>query len=116
MSLLWQLLDSLFPLHGRRVSLLKEVWYGQRSLAETYWIWYWLVGELVIGKGFRFIFLEWAKAIQSMFPIYLFLALVLPYSFWSLVGLFRSARRRKGFWGWAAMITSVMGLVGLVVG
>jgi hypothetical protein len=55
-------------------------------------------------------------ALAFMFPIYLFLALVLPYSFWSLVGLFRSARRRKGFWGWAAMITSVMGLVGLVLG
>ena len=97
------------------MSRLKEVWYGERSLAETWWFWNVFVGNIILAKGVMFIAVILAQAIGNVFPVYLVhVMLFLPFCVWITVGILRSAKKRGGFWGWVAIILSVISLIHVV--
>jgi hypothetical protein len=97
------------------MSRLKEVWSGQRSLVETFWIWNVLIGNFILGQGLFFICKKWAESRQSDFPLYLSAAIWFPYAFWIVVGVYRSGKKHGGFWGWVAIILSIFGAAVKVV-
>jgi hypothetical protein len=84
------------------ISYIREVWYGQRSLGETYWLWGWLVVGTVIGGAGKFLFLMLAETLRNPFPLYLYFALLLPVVVWYNVGLWRSATNNPS--GWATLV------------
>jgi hypothetical protein len=88
-----------------------EVWRGERSLTETWWIWKVLIGNLGIGVGLGFLAGVLSSVTHSSLPIYLLLAICLPYDIWTWVGCIRSAWTRQGFWGWVVIILCILGLV-----
>jgi hypothetical protein len=81
---------------------IREVWFGQRSLGETYWLWGWLVSAILVGAIGRVIFFTIATATGTKFPIYLYFALLLPVDVWHLVGQWRSATNHPS--GWATLV------------
>lgn len=97
------------------MKFVSEVWYGQRSLAQTFWLWYGLFVGLFIGGGGAVIAMMFALTTASMFPVYLIGALSLPINVWILVGLWRSATNNPGFWAVVVKISVVLGIIGLIV-
>ena len=87
-----------------------EVWRGERSLTETWWIWKVLVGTLGIGVGLGFLAGLLTSITHSSLPLYLLLAISLPYDIWIWVGCMRCAWARQGFWGWVVIILCIVGL------
>ncbi len=97
------------------MKFVSEVWYGQRSLAQTFWLWYVLFVGLFIGVGGAVIAMMFALTTASMSPAHLIGALSLPINVWILVGLWRSATNNPGFWAVAVKISVVLGIIGLIV-
>jgi len=93
------------------MNTIGEVWRGERSLAETWWIWKVLIGNLGIGVGLGFLAGTVSALTHSSLPIYVLLALCLPYDIWIWVGCIRSAWTRQGFWGWVVIILCIVWLV-----
>jgi hypothetical protein len=88
------------------MSFVKDVWYGQRSLAETFWLWNVLIGTVVLGYGGIYLVGLLIMQIRNLFPFFLYFALTLPYSVWITVGLWRSARNNP-----SGCATLVLGLI-----
>lgn len=82
------------------MSVVKEVWYGQRSLAQTYWLWGILVS--VIAFLGAFIAALMAIAMGNGFPFFFFVAILMPIHIWYMVGLWRSATNHPS--GWATLV------------
>ena len=93
------------------LDIIGEVWRGERSLAETWWVWKVLIGNLGIGVGLAFVTGLITGLSHSAIPIYLFLPICVTYDVWSLVGCFRSAWARQGFWGWVVIILCVVNVI-----
>lgn len=92
------------------MSFVKDVWYGQRSLAETFWLWDVLIGNVVLGYGGAYIVGSLLMQTSNLFPLFLYVALTLPYSVWVTVGLWRSARNHP-----SGCATLVLGLIVLSI-
>jgi hypothetical protein len=93
------------------MNTVREVFRGERSLAETWWIWKLLIGNLGIGVGLGSLAGVLRSVTHSSLPIYLLFAICLPYNFWisagcirSASGCTRSASNRQRFWGWVVVI------------
>jgi len=82
------------------MSTIKEIWYGQRSLAETYWIWGILLTIANFAGGFAAGLLS--AAAGNGFPLFLFIAISVPTSICYQVGLWRSATNHPS--GWATLV------------
>ena len=93
------------------MNTIGEVWRGERSLTETWWIWKVLVGNLGIGAGLGFLAGILSSVTHSSLPTYLLLAVCLPYDSWIWIGCIRSAWTRQGFWGWAVLVLCIVWLV-----
>jgi hypothetical protein len=50
-------------------------------------------------------------AMDSLFPVYLFVALSFPITVWILVGMWRSALNRGGFWGGLVMFLVLVAVI-----
>jgi hypothetical protein len=87
---------------------IREVWRGERSLAETWWIWNVLIGKLGIDLGLGLLAGMLAEATGSLTSVAVFVIIALPYTLWTLVGCFRSAWARQGFWGWVVIILCIL--------
>jgi hypothetical protein len=92
------------------MSFVKEVWYGQRSLAQTYWFWGGLIGTLVVGIGARLIAVQLVVLTRNLFPLLLYLALWLPIYIWITVGLWRSATNHPSGWATLVKVLTVIGV------
>src|SRR4051812_8219333 len=79
-----------------RPGVLRDVWYGRRSVGEMFGMWWFLVGGTFLGLVVGGIFGQIAEGLRSDFPIYLYVALIMPYNIWFTVGTWRSCIRRGG--------------------
>lgn len=90
--------------------LIKELWYGDISLAKTFWLFGVLVGILF---NFAFKFIEFGSA---FFIFLLFVALNYTYLVFIFVAIWRSANKYKGPKAWAilAKIIVIIGIARLI--
>lgn len=97
------------------ISFIREVWYGQRSLAQTFWLWNLLLADLVVWYGGGLLALTLAMITYRMLFIYLFWVISISISVWVWVGLWRAAAM-KSDWFWSLVIRGyiVVGIVGVV--
>ena len=79
-----------------------DVWYGRRSLAETFWLWNIMLNIVVMSFIGPMIAAMFAVTFNSVMPFYVWTALFVLFSFWLLMGLWRCATRNPGGWATAA--------------
>jgi len=77
---------------------IREVWYGQRSLAETWWFWNVLIVNILLGEVVALITILSAILSGSYFPFLLSKVLTIPCAIWIIVGIWRSASNTGSFW------------------
>jgi hypothetical protein len=94
---------------------LREVWRGERSLAETWWIWNVLIGKLGIGIGLILPAAVLFQATKIWLPFAVILIVYFSYTVWIWVGCFRCAWARRGFWGWVVIILCILGVLQTLV-
>ena len=97
------------------IDRLREVWYGQRPLGETYWLWGFLISGVVTWV-LLFIAYVAVTGIHSTYPFYAYLALQIPFSIFIWVALWRSATENPGFWAAVVKVLVVIGGVFAVYG
>jgi hypothetical protein len=85
-----------FKTQEGEMAFIRDVWYGQRSLGEMWWLWNVLIGNLCIGLGGGFLTKWLATTLGSQYPIYLYNVFLISYSIWLGVGLWRSATNHPG--------------------
>lgn len=88
--------------------LIQDIWYGQRSLAYTFWVWNIIV---IIPIGV----LLWITSVISVdfdLPLieYIFFAFLIPYHIWIVVGTWRCSTLHGGFWGGLVKFMVVIGV------
>ena len=88
------------------MSMIGEVWRGERSLGETFWFWGLIVSELVIGLGGMSVATSMMENSHSAYPMYLYLNVMLPVIIWETVATWRSATKHPGWW--ASMLKGIM--------
>lgn len=96
------------------VTRLREVWYGQRSLAETYWGWG-IIGTIA---GYLLAVITVAAGMSIGRPIIGFalcFVLVIPISVFLFVANWRSASNNPGFWATIVKIVVVIQVIYLVI-
>ncbi len=98
------------------MAFIREVWYGQRSLEETFWLWNMLIGGIVLGQIVKLIAQAIAIDIGSLYPVYLYIAFSVPYSIWNRVGLWRSASNSEGCWAGGVKILLIIGIILEIIG
>ena len=96
----------------RSQGVIREVWYGQRSLAQTFWGWGVLFNVLLVQNlgGFMVVMLASDNYVNLI--AFFYLALIwIPVSIWIVVGLWRSATNNPGFWATAVKILVVIVII-----
>ena len=88
-----------------------EVWHGQRTLNETFWVWHVRFANIFcwyIGGYFAL-----NLSISTFRPIYgyLFICISIPISIWAWVGIWRSSRKASGDGPVLAKVAVVMSVV-----
>jgi hypothetical protein len=81
--------------------VVREVWFGQRPLAQTFWWWFILIEQIFgnyIVPFLMILLLSNFKREHSNFLFYLYVAFWILYVIWVRVGLWRSATNNPGFW------------------
>lgn len=92
--------------------VIRDVWYGQRSLAQTYWGWNFLFGSILVGNVGLLLVGLIAASTGLSFLMFIYLALVVvPVSVWVLVGCWRSATNNPGFWAGVVKFLVVIGVI-----
>lgn len=91
-----------------------KVWRGQRSLTETFWVWYvWVVCLLIyIGGAFLAAFLT--KRLETEEPYLWYVAAIVIGTIWVNVGTWRSASRTGGAWSIVARVFIAVILLALI--
>jgi hypothetical protein len=95
---------------SRKEFFIREVWYGQRSLGETWWWWNFLVVSILLGQGLGYLMEVAVRETQSTFPAVLYLGLMLPVQIWIGVGTWRSATNHPSGWAIVAKVLTVVGV------
>src|SRR4051812_26638223 len=89
--------DSETSFDQAKGNVIRDVWYGRRSLGEIFWKWSFVTGLIVLVAGVVFQIL--AENMRSKVPILTYLVLFIPYHAWITVGLWRASMKDGGFWG-----------------
>src|ERR1039457_4692302 len=84
------------------MAVIREVWGGYRSLGETFWLWGVLVGSIMVGFGGGLATMAAIQEFNSLWPIFVLLAITLPLNVWLMVGLWRCATNHPS--GWAIVV------------
>lgn len=92
-----------------------SVWRGQRSLAETFWLWTVGVVWVIIYLGGSFVALTVSRAFNTEEPYIWYLAAIIIGTVWSSVGLWRSAARTGGLWAILAGVVQLVVVIGLLL-
>lgn len=91
-----------------------SVWRGQRSLAETFWLWtvgvVW--GAIYIGGSFLAMMIS--KLFKTDEPYIWYLGAIIIGTVWSTVGLWRCASRTGGLWSILARVLQLIVLAAIV--
>lgn len=91
---------------------MREVWYGQRSLAETFWGWGVLFNVLLVQNAGPFIVVMLTSDKYVDLIALFYLALIwIPLSIWVIVGLWRSATKHAGLWAGVVKILVVIAII-----
>jgi len=91
-----------------------SVWRGQRSLAETFWLW--TVGVVwgVIYIGGSFVAVTVSRGLKTEEPYIWYLGAIIIGTIWSTVGLWRSASRSGSLWSILARLAQLLVVSGLL--
>jgi hypothetical protein len=89
--------------------IIREVWKGDRSLGETFWLWGFIVVGLIVDLGGFFGSEALLDATGDLFWVVLHYFLYVPAAIWAWVGIWRSATNNPG--GWAFVAKCVVGFV-----
>jgi hypothetical protein len=93
-------------------AFVSDVWWGRRSLAQTYWGWGALLGFFLAIPQL----VMQSLGPQGTVPNYLWWVLVLgPYRVWSTVGIWRSASRSQSGWAVLAKVGVTLSMIYLVL-
>jgi hypothetical protein len=97
---------------NRFYAVIREVWQGQRSLAQTFWGWHVLFNVLLVQNlgGFMIVMLVGDDYVNSVALLYMVLVWI-PVWIWVIVGLWRSATNNPGFWAVVVKILVVIAIV-----
>lgn len=81
------------------LKIIGDVWNGNRSLKETFWLWNSLVGGIGLGYfGDKILIATFIKS-ENLVKIYaIYLVACFVYNIWSTVGLWRSASKSESLW------------------
>ena len=90
------------------MNMIREVWGGFRSLGETFWLWGVLVGSIMIGFGGGLATLAAIQEFNSLWPVYLQLAITVPFNVWLVVVLWRCATNNPSNWSTAVKVLCVV--------
>lgn len=97
---------------NRRRGVIREVWYGKRSLAETFWGWGVLFNVLLVQNAGPFMVVMLASDNYVDVIALFYLALIwIPLSIWVIVGLWRSATNHAGLWAGVVKILVVIAIM-----
>ncbi len=96
--------------------LIRDVWYGQRSLGFTFWVCGFLIQGIGLGIVGAAVVTLIANSIGLPILAYIFGALLMPVGLWTLVGCWRSATNHPGFWAGAFKVYIVLSFIIIFIG
>lgn len=102
-------------MYDRIKAYFLSIWRGQRSLAETFWLWTVGIVWVVIYIGGSFVAVTVSRGLETEEPYIWYLAAIIIGTVWSTVGLWRSAARAGGLWSILARVAQLIVVASIIL-